>query len=252
MSTLTATVLPELGAVRLEVAGAPAGPAVIIRTDHNGTADVRQLEGQQTSAGTLVVTDFEPALFGPITYALEGATPAVVSLEVARPFVSVAVSPFYRAEVVSFTTGTETVDDRGAEHVILDSPAAVILRGPMSLRSGELEAWCASYEDAHALRAALSTGEVVHIRHPEHRGMDAYVAVRSVTVSPYPQLVHDLDAGGATLRWRVGIRYAEQPTPTGALRSAAGWNYNELTALGLTYDQLPALFPTYNDLAVGP
>ena len=71
MSTFTATPLPDLAAVRLEVAGAAAGALPITRTDRNGAHLVRQLPGQETSAGLLVVVDYEAALEGDVRYDLE-------------------------------------------------------------------------------------------------------------------------------------------------------------------------------------
>ena len=58
MSTLTATPLPGLAAVQLSAAGLPAGPAVITRTDVNGSAPVRLLPAQEPITGSLLVTDY--------------------------------------------------------------------------------------------------------------------------------------------------------------------------------------------------
>jgi len=71
VTTFTATPLPDLAAVRLEVAGAAAGPLPITRTDRNGARLVRQLPAQETSAGLLAVVDYEAALEGDVRYDLE-------------------------------------------------------------------------------------------------------------------------------------------------------------------------------------
>jgi hypothetical protein len=252
MTTLTATPIPELAAVRLEAAGAPAGPLAITRFDVNGAHLVRQLFEQETSAGVLVVTDYEAALHGALTYELDDGTYVTTELNTAAPVASVAVSPYHRRSVRNFVNLSELVDDAGAEHRILDAAEPVVVAGAMSTRAGTLEAWCSTYEDATALRATLARGEVVLFRHPEHDGMDTYARVRRVAVSPRPELVMDETTGRPTRRWSVTIDYREQSAPETALLSAAGWNFGEHTNLGVTFAESLTLFPTFRDRVVGP
>jgi hypothetical protein len=93
VSAFTATVLPDLAAVRLEVEGLPDGPAPITRTDRNGSRLVRQLPDQVASSGLLGVVDYEPALDGTVRY------------EVEVPRTNVIANPSYEANVSGWNSG---------------------------------------------------------------------------------------------------------------------------------------------------
>ena len=87
-TNLQLTPLPDLAAVRVELTGAAAGPAAITRTDANGSRLVRQRAGQETSAGSLVVVDYEPALTGDVVYTVAGTR----TNEIANPSYEANVS----------------------------------------------------------------------------------------------------------------------------------------------------------------
>lgn len=76
---LAANVLAEAAAVQLVLTNAPAGALEITREDANGRHPVRQLPGHVTSAGSLVVTDYECALTGTVTYSVEGTRTNVLA-----------------------------------------------------------------------------------------------------------------------------------------------------------------------------
>jgi hypothetical protein len=93
VSGFTATVLPDLTAVRLEVQGVPDGPVAITRTDRNGSRLVRQLPDQVASSGLLGVVDYEPALDGTVRY------------EVDLPRTNVVPNPSMEANVSGWNSG---------------------------------------------------------------------------------------------------------------------------------------------------
>lgn len=257
-TTLVATVLPELAAVRLEVANVPDGPAPITRLDRNGARPVRQLPGQEASAGLLAVVDYEPALSGTVRYEIDGidalGDPATVSTTVdlggaARPVVTVPLRPAIRAaleDTADLIDIDEQVRSGSIRHQILGASTAVVILRPMSARSGQLIFRTDTYESAAAVRDVLRTPDVVLVRQAAFAGLDLYATVESVRIAPVLDDAQDAPA------WTVTAAYAEEAPPTGGLLSGAAWTVEDLAALVDTVDAVLALFPTVYDLAVGP
>lgn len=408
---LTATVLPEFAAVQLAVTDAPAGPLEVLRTDVNGTSPVRQLDGQETTAGTLALVDYEPAMTGPVTYQLLGARTNLIanpSAEVnasnwgsSRVTVSrvadtggvgawafrgtinatagalsqyvypAATQPVVEGETWSaalrmrrstagpvrlqlswLTAGGSTVsatvlpnvdlaantwgtaqlsgtcpatavqlrvflfaaDDmaigatldwdavqlveeatpgpyvEGTESALVSatvnlpltaqpvlavvgdpansapvlavrsydetsvsgSPVLTIYGGgrlvvtrPLELRTGSVGLHVETYAEAKSLRAILAPGVIAQLRQPEYPGMDLYLAVESVNITPAPE-----DTTPA--QWIVRLDYTERPVPTTPLESSSVWTWDDLAELCATWDDVTATFPTWFDVAVGP
>lgn len=244
MSTLTATAVPGLAAVRLEGADLPAGPVTIARQDVNGTGQVRLLPGQEPTAGTLLVVDYEAALTGPVTYTLDDAT-ATVELNIRAAVLAVAGRPNVRATIVAVTDYAENTVSPSNVVTVLDREDALVLEAPHYLPTGSLTVWCASYSDAVTVAAVARAGRKVMFRQPDYPGMDRYVTFSASGITPR------LDST-AQRRWTVRLDWRETPTPTTDLLAAAGWTFDAVTASFATFDELTAAFPTFNALTVGP
>lgn len=257
VTTLTATVLEDLAAVRLEVAGADAGAVPISRLDRRGASLVRQLPDQESSAGLLSVVDYEPPLAGLVRYELDGVDdlgdPFTVTAEVdlggaGRPVVTVPLRPAIRADLAGDSDMIDydaTRTSRSVRHQILGTSDDVVILRPMSLRAGTVTFRLEDHDTAAQVEEVLSAAEVVLIRQAPFAGLDLYATVDQVRVAP----IHDdLDV----LPWSVTATYAETSAPAGGLLGAAGWTVADVVALGVTVGDIPALFPTVYDLAVGP
>lgn len=255
-TTLTATVLDDLAAVRLEVANAPAGAVPITRLDRAGASLVRQLPNQESSAGLLSVVDYEVPLAGPIRFELDGVDALGGSVTVSatvdlggtgRPVVTVPLRPAIRADLGAgdLVDYDATRSSRSVRHEILGASDDVVILRPMSLRAGTVTFRVEDYSTALEVDRVLSAAEVVLIRQAPFAGLDSYATVDQVRVAP----IHDdLDP----LPWSVAATYRETTSPAGGLLGAAGWTVADLAALGVTVADVPALFSTVYDLTVGP
>lgn len=249
MATFTATVIPGLAAVRLEATGIPNMPATITRHDVNGDAIVRQLPGQSPSGGTLIVTDYEPALTGAVSYHINtgsGVADPSVTLDWPSPVLHVAGRPNLRADVTAVTGYGETTESPAAVVRVLDREDPLILLAPHYLPAGTMTVWCGSYADARTVATVARAGKRVMFRQADHAGMDRYLAVTGSALDPIPAQV------GATQRWAVRLDYAEVTTPAGDLQAAAGWDLDALTASFATFNAVQATFATFNAVTVGP
>lgn len=244
MSTLTATAVPGLAAVRLEAAGLPAGPATIMRTDANGEGQVRLLPGQEPSAGALLVTDYEAALTGTITYTVDDAT-ATTELGVHFPVLAAAGRPNLRAHLTAVTGYSESSTSASAVVRILDRDDPIIMEAPHWLPSGSLTAWCASYADALTVAKVAREGRRTMFRQADYPGMDKYVTLTAAAVAAEP-------SAGTDQRWTVRLDYETVATPTTDLLAAAGWDFDALTASFDTFADVPVAFATFNALTAGP
>ena len=243
MSTLTATVLSGLAAVRLEAAGLPDGPAAITRTDANGTGAVRLLPGQVPSAGTLIVTDYEAALAGPVTYAVDDAS-ATVALDFPLPVLAAAGRPNLRAHLTAVTGYLEATTASMPVVQILDREDPIVMQAPHQLPTGTLTAWCGSYPDALEVAEVARSGHRCLFRQADYPGMDKYVVFTGSSVLP--------DTSAGEVRWTVSLPYTAVAVPTGDLLSAAGWDFDALAAAFTTFDDVTAAFTTSDAVTVGP
>jgi hypothetical protein len=244
VSTLTATAVPGLAAVRLEAAGLPDGPATILRADVNGEGQVRLLPGQEPSGGVLIVTDYEAALTGTVTYTVDDAT-ATTELGVPFPVLAVAGRPNLRAHLAAVTGYGEDTTTPSTVVRILDRDDPIILESPHWLPSGTLTAWCASYADARTVAAVARAGRRTMFRQPDYLGMDCYVTFTGASIAPEPSVNSDQ-------RWTVRLDYETVATPTTDLLAAAGWDFDLLAGSFETFDDVPIAFDTFNALTVGP
>lgn len=253
---LVATVLPELAAVRLQLLDVEDGPAVITRTDHNGSAPVRLLPNQSVQGGSLIAVDYEPAIFGPVTYravdAIEDvAEAAPVQLDGTPPTVASVAKPQLRAATLVLDLA-ETNTDNGTEHTVLDDDAPLVVIAAPSTRRVTVTAWAATYAEAAELREVLTARQVVMVRYADYIGADVYGTPRRVSVSPERSSTTDPASGELARRWIVTFELSEERRPGGPLLSAAGWTFDVVTATYDDFNDLALAFPTFDAMTVGP
>lgn len=252
---ITATPLPDLSAVRVAVTGAAAGPVVITRSDHNGSAPVRLLPDQETSGGSLIAVDYEAAIFGPVVYvvvdsAAATSTAATVQLDGTPPTIAAIATPQLRA-TVTIVDLTETNTDNGTAHVILDDDAPTVVVAAPSTRHVTIMCRVGKYADAAQLRDVLTARAVVLVRYANYIGADVYGTPRRVTVSPERISTTD-GVTELTRRWFVSFELDEEGRPGGPLLGAAGWTFDVVTATYDSFDDLALAFPTFDAMTVGP
>ena len=240
MSTLTATPIPGLAAIRLEASGLPGTDGTIIRIDANGINPVRLLPGQAPVAGALIVTDYEAALTGPVSYGIDDAR-ADTELGTVVPVLAVAGRPNQRVEPAAVTEYGESTDSPAVVTRILDRDDPIILSGPHWTPSGSMALWCATYADAKAARDTMTTGRAMMFRQADHAGMDKYLIVKGTAIAP-----------AENGRWTVRLDYDETATPTDPLLAAAGWDLNAVRDAFPDLNALAVAFATLNDLTRGP
>jgi hypothetical protein len=252
VTTLTATPLPELAAVRLEVTAGPDGPLLITR---NGVP-VRQPAGTLVSAGLAVITDYEPPLTGPLVYETADTVGGTVTATVDElpapaggraPILMVATQPAQRvsAPLVGYdeqTPSTSTI------HTVLDSGTPVPVLGPLATRRGRLTFRCSSYAQASTIRQLLAPRAPALLRHTVP-GLDQYVTLDEPSVQLGDAV---LENGQLERRWLATVAFTETNRPTRDLDDAAGWTWNDVVAGYGTWNDVVAAFSTWHTLQVGP
>lgn len=96
----------------------------------------------------------------------------------------------------------EASQSNGSLHTIIGRADPIANPGPLSLRTGTLELYCADYVAAKAVRALLSAGDVAQVRQPTHPGLDLYFVAQRVTLAPD-------ETATAPRRWVATVDYAE-------------------------------------------
>lgn len=159
------------------------------------------------------------------------------------PIVTLPVRPQDRSSVKALEDYDEASQSPTVRHTILGGGTVANLR-PLLPRTGTLTLRAATYEEAAHTRDVLSAAEVALFRQPTFAGLDLYLTVDAVRISPTS------DPGDQ--EWRVAVAFAQADAPAGDLLGAAGWTIDDLVALGVTIADVPALFSTVYRLAVGP
>lgn len=246
---VTTTVLAGLAAIRLEVTGAAAGALVIYRADTNGTAAVRLLPSQVPSGGTLIVTDYEAALAGAVSYSVNDAGGFIVSattaLNISTPRIHLPVLPQYRAELTLITGYRAGRAPEGTTHQVINRVDPVTVLGPLHTRTGTVTVWTATYTDALAVVNALAVGEVAQLRQPTYQGMDMYLTPGEVMQEPASETT-------TPQRWQVTISFTEVAAPAAGLAGGAGWTFQNIASTYPTFAAFKAAFATFRHALIGP
>lgn len=246
-TTLTLTPKPDVGAVLIEITGAPAGAVTILRVDDNGTANVRLQENQQPLGGSLTIFDYEALLNGLVTYSVTDSASVVttgqVTTAVANPFLTAPILPHYQQSLTAVTDYDANQETSTTVHWVIDRADPLVITGPLRFRKGSLEMYAEDYATAEAIREVASHGEVLLLRQADYLGMDMYFIPERAVVRP-----RTMDT--LPRRWTVAIDYIEVKIPGGPVQSGT-WNFDGVKALG-TFNAALALFPTFNKLVAGP
>ncbi|MBX9243411.1 hypothetical protein ICW40_01145 [Actinotalea ferrariae] len=242
--------LAQFGLVRLRVSSVPTGYEFgLLRSDTNGIRSVRLFEGQDIVDGSLIVTDYEAALDGPITYTITTTDTVSVTTsldDVADPWLMVPVMPQYSEPLALVTGYVAARQATTTVHEVINREDPVVTLGRLRLRTGTLTIWAPDFAAAQAVAAVYGRGEVVMLRQAQHPGMDMYHACTgTVTVTPQSE-------DTSPLRWRVTVDYTEVQPPTAALAGALGWDYVAALQRNPTYGASRIEFPTYAERAIGP
>lgn len=207
----------------------------ITRSDANGNAPLRVPPGTYpVPGGTTVLTDWEAALTGTVTYT-SGEDVARVEPAVTSPCL---VFPFRvgLAEVLDRVTDYSAARaSLSIAHQVPDRPAPLVALGDLALRTGTLEILCADLAEARRLEASLDKAGVALLKSPDRPGMDMYFTVSGCDVKPE-------EAG----KWVLAVAYLETTRPAGNL---ATWTFKALKAAFATMNDIKAGYATFNHLA---
>jgi hypothetical protein len=220
----------------------------LVRTDANGTAPVRLEDGQELVGGSLIVTDYEPSLVGPISYTVTTVETVTETTElgVDALWLNVPELPQFNAQPELWLGLTSGRASSSTAHDVIDRPDPIMTMGRLRLRRGELRLWFDDYGAAHALAELYDQGAVSLLRQPYLDRADMYH-----TLAPGAEIrVDPLDV--ESTRWGVTIPYVECARPLGPQQGAASWTYGDGLALSPTYSADLVRFPTYADRVAGP
>jgi hypothetical protein len=246
MTTFTATPDNTTGSVTLSI-NQTASVQSITRSNSNGVASVRISSGQlpSPSAGTTIVTDYEAA-HGLNVYTVSTAAETLsqtATLTIDKPWLLVPIAPDYSEQterVMNYSAGRET---NSTVHTIIGRSDPLVVIGKLGSRTGTLEIWTASLEDASRLVRVFDRGEAVMLKQTVP-GMDMYFAANSLDVEPYSI------TGPEDTRYKLTVNYTEVSRPYGNLAGALGWTFDALASGYASFDAVTAAFATFDDLTI--
>lgn len=248
MTTITATPDTSNGNVSLDLT--LTAPVVrVVRTNVNGSEEVRTPEGQLPSnaTGTLILIDFEAAhgLNTYNAYAADGSfVTTSITFDIGGPWLSVPVMPQYSEQVETVTQFSANRDAATTVHRPLGRADALVVMGKLGTRTGTLQIFCHSYAEARTLERVFERGEVVQLRQ-RVEGLDMYFTATGIPVSPYAV------AGETDTRWSLNVNYVEVRRPIGNLAGAFGWTFDTLAADFASFDAVSAAFADFDALTLG-
>lgn len=124
----------------------------------------------------------------------------------AVPSVPTAPQSVQPAMVTDYTEASET---GGTVHPIIARADKVTNPGPLRLRAGTFDLWCADYPTAAAVRDLLASGEVALLRQTDLIGFDMYLTATAVGIRPEAAT----EGAGTTRRVIAEVAYEEQLSP---------------------------------------
>ncbi|TSE15398.1 hypothetical protein B1A87_005225 [Arthrobacter sp. KBS0703] len=243
MTTLTLTADTVTTSILLEIA-LTSSVTKITRIDVNGTNDVRVKDYQLPSAasGKLILSDYEAAN-GINTYAVytaAGTVTASAVLTLATPWFLIPRLPNFSAKVQQLTDYSSSRKSLSVAHDIIGRPDPVLALGGMGTRRGQLEIWMPDYPSAAALEDVFNRQEVAMLKQSVPK-MDMFFIPETLDVVPYtPQ--------GQSTCYRFTVNFRETKRPTGSLRGAIGWTFEELAVSFASFNEVAAAYATFDDL----
>lgn len=216
----------------------------ITRKDVNGVNEVRTKEYQLPSAATgkLIVSDFEAAN-GTNTYTVEtnaGAVTGSTVLALESPWFLIPRLPNFSAKVQQLTDYSSSRKSLSVVHEVIGRPDPVLALGPMGTREGQLEIWMPDYESASELEDVFNRQEIAMLKQTNPR-MDMFFLPEAVDIVPY-------SPDGQATNYRFVVNFRETKRPTGFLRGAIGWTFEELAYAVPTFNDVAAIYDTFDDL----
>lgn len=244
MATITARPAASTASVHLTIDAGADTVQRILRADANGTRPVRVQPNALPRSGTFTLTDWEPALAGPVMYRLTTSAASQASALVASvgsllPRFLVPTLPRYALEVETVHEYDSARSSRTTTHPGINRTTPLVVLGGMGARTGKLASVFQTYQEAAALASVLSAGQVVMYRQTEHVGQDMYFSPEDLEIAP--------EEGNA---WAMTVSYTEVPAPVGDLL-ASDWTFSKLAATGGTFDLVAESYDTLLALVAG-
>lgn len=247
------TITPDAGtgSVLLDIERAGLTVYRVLRTDANGSAEVRGMEGQfpalpgEGSAARVILTDYEAAA-GDLLYSVEtsaGTVNGSTVLELSSPWLTVPLMPNLSEPVPAVMDYSAARPALGRVHEVLYRADPLPVLRALGFRAGSLVIEAGDLADALRIERVFTRRQVVMFRGLVP-GMDMYLVPESVSHSP----VQSQDGNGYT--YEVTVSYRQVARPAGAQSGALGWTYNALLESYGTYAALAAAFDSYDDLTI--
>lgn len=243
-ATLNLTPEPATGSVLLDIDRGQETVLRVLRTDANGTAEVRGSAGQfpsvpvPGSAARVILSDYEAAA-GDLAYAVELAGGEVLRastrLQLESPWLTVPLMPQHSEAIEAVMAYSAGRASQGAVHVVLGREDPLPKLGRLSRRAGSLVIAADFLADALRIERVFDWAQVVMLRGLVP-GMDMYLVPESVSHAPAGQ------------GWEVTVSYVQVARPAGAQSGALGWTYAALTRAQPSYAALPGAYASYDEL----
>jgi hypothetical protein len=246
MPTITAELLPDIGAIRLTI-GTTLALASLVRADSTGTADVRVRQGglaAPAAGSSMIHTDYEPAQGGVIYTATDtaGASAQVsVQFALASPWLLVPVLPNYSSQLQTVTFYSAKGTSHSTVHQPPGRPDPVVVLRSFGSKQGTLGLWAGSHQAAQALYDTITRGQVLMLRQPEHLGQDMYFIAQEATIDV-------LAVAGSGTVWGVSCSYIQVARPMDPLGAALGWTFAGVSASASSFAELRSRYATFEDL----
>lgn len=245
--TTTATADLETGKITLRITGAGKVTS-ITRADDNGTRPVRLAAGALPTAGAVTVVDHEPALSGMIQYRVtrdNGLESAWATL--ARPGLALyprfilPANPMYAVTVETVTDYSAGRTSSATTHEIIGRPDPVMSLGQLRPRTGTLEVFTRTYQEARNLESLFERGQVALYRQAENPGQDMYLVGTQLATKPAEDAV----------AWLTTITYQELLFPVGPILTRPDWTFEALAAEYPSFEDVAVKFASFHQLTIG-
>lgn len=260
MATLTVTLEPAYGSVRLDVAADPGDGEVtsvnrlLIDDPTDNGSDVRTQAGQLPAAMPLLLRDFEAPLGQRVQYLVwyessSGLTAAWSQPVTVRPrpgiagVLTVVGQPNIQAEVPMLLLYEAQNAPEVTVHWPLGAEYPRYVLGPVRARTGSLTIVVDTLAAARQVRTVYSARQPVLLRQTDHPALDMYHIATALRTTP-------ADPKGR--QWRIDVDYTEVADPTMPLIGATGWTFGDVAATYETFADVAAAYDSFGDLFVGP
>lgn len=219
MLTLTATLADFLApTVTIEI-HSDTNLTTLYRSDRNGIAPVRAR--LTLSDSVAIIDDYEPA-YGTVTYSAENkageTSEQTLTISGSLPILHHTAYPTQYVQVTAITDYSHTRTSGTIVQQGLTNAYPSVTYSVMRSREIELIITASSYQKAAEIERVLATPGIVMVRQAEHNGLDAYLAITNIAITP------SVIAGTATI-WQITCQGKETARPAGAPTQSATNSY---------------------------